>query len=146
MKKVGWSGSGRLINARRGERKKLCLFCRLKKIWYHLPDIQKLASATSECVQYHEEWQYLHVLNLSRATLKRKKLVSLVIIGTDSYRVSKKPNSYFLHRVERYWIITIDYKIIQIVRALWLAIKPFYMSVCKHGFRSSIISYFIKEM
>ena len=25
------------------------------------------------------------------------------------------------------------YKIIQIVRALWLAIKPFYMSVCKHG-------------
>ena len=33
------------------------------------------------------------------------------------------------------------YKIIQIVRALWLAIKPFYMSVCKHGFRSSFISY-----
>ena len=30
------------------------------------------------------------------------------------------------------------YKIIQIVRALWLAIKPFYMSVCKHGFRSSL--------
>ena len=29
---------------------------------------------------------------------------------------------------------------------LWLAIKPFYMSVCKHGFRSSFISYFIKEM
>ena len=28
------------------------------------------------------------------------------------------------------------YKIIQIVRMLWLAIKPFYMSVCKHGFRS----------
>ena len=38
------------------------------------------------------------------------------------------------------------YKIIQIVRALWLAIKPFYMSVYKHGFRSSFISYFIKEM
>ena len=38
------------------------------------------------------------------------------------------------------------YKIIQIVRALWLAIKPFYMSVCKHGFRFSFISYFIKEM
>ena len=38
------------------------------------------------------------------------------------------------------------YKIIQIVRALWLAIKPFYMSVCKHGFRSSFISCFIKEM
>ena len=38
------------------------------------------------------------------------------------------------------------YKIIQIVRALWLAIKPFYISVCKHGFRSSFISYFIKEM
>ena len=38
------------------------------------------------------------------------------------------------------------YKIIQIVRALWLAIKPFYMSVCKHGFRSSFISYFIKEI
>ena len=37
------------------------------------------------------------------------------------------------------------YKMIQIVRALWLAIKPFYMSVCKHGFRSSFISYFIKE-
>ena len=33
------------------------------------------------------------------------------------------------------------YKIIQTVRALWLAIKPFYMSVCKHGFRSSFISY-----
>ena len=30
--------------------------------------------------------------------------------------------------------------------ALWLAIKPFYMSVCKHGFRSSFISYFIEEM
>ena len=28
------------------------------------------------------------------------------------------------------------YKIIQIVRALRLAIKPFYMSVCKHGFHS----------
>ena len=27
---------------------------------------------------------------------------------------------------------------------LWLAIKPFYMSVCKHGFRSSFITYFIK--
>ena len=38
------------------------------------------------------------------------------------------------------------YKIIQIVRALWLAIKPFYMSVCKHSFRSSSISYFIKEI
>ena len=38
------------------------------------------------------------------------------------------------------------YKIIQIVRALWLAIKPFYMGVCKHGFRSTFISYFIKEM
>ena len=34
----------------------------------------------------------------------------------------------------------------KIVRALWLAIKPSYMSVCKHGFRSSFISYFIKEM
>ena len=32
------------------------------------------------------------------------------------------------------------------MRALWLAIKPFYMSVCKHGFRSSFIRYFIKEM
>ena len=32
------------------------------------------------------------------------------------------------------------------MRALWLAIKPFYMSVCKHGFRSSFISYFIKQM
>ena len=38
------------------------------------------------------------------------------------------------------------YKIIQILRALWLTIKPFYMSVCTHGFRSSLISYFIKEM
>ena len=38
------------------------------------------------------------------------------------------------------------YKIIQIVCALWLAIKSFYMSVCKHGFHSSFISYFIKEM
>ena len=38
------------------------------------------------------------------------------------------------------------YKIIQIVRALWLAIKPFNMSACKHGFRSSFISYFKKEM
>ena len=28
------------------------------------------------------------------------------------------------------------YKIFQIVRALWLAIKPFYMSVCKHGFHT----------
>ena len=43
------------------------------------------------------------------------------------------------------WVIAI-YKIIQIVRALWLTIKPFYMSVCKHGFRSSFVSYFIKEM
>ena len=33
------------------------------------------------------------------------------------------------------------YKIIQIVHALRLAIKPFYMSVCKHGFCSSFISY-----
>ena len=38
------------------------------------------------------------------------------------------------------------YKIIQIVCTLWLAIKPFYMSLCKHGFRSSFIGYFIKEM
>ena len=28
------------------------------------------------------------------------------------------------------------YKIIQIVCALWLAIKLFYMSVCKHGFHT----------
>ena len=28
------------------------------------------------------------------------------------------------------------YKIIQIVRTLWLAIKPFYMNVCKHGFHT----------
>ena len=42
--------------------------------------------------------------------------------------------------------IECNYKIIQIVHALWLAIKPFYMSVCKHGFCSSFISYFIKEM
>ena len=33
----------------------------------------------------------------------------------------------------------------QIVRALWLAIKPFYMSVGEHGFCSSFISYFIKD-
>ena len=51
----------------------------------------------------------------------------------------------------REWLIakrfsTRIYKIIQIVRALWLAIKPFYMSVYKHGFCSSFISYFIKEM
>ena len=52
----------------------------------------------------------------------------------------------------KYWsrptfLINISFhKIIQIVRALWLAIKPFCMSVCKHGFRSSFISYFIKEM
>ena len=32
--------------------------------------------------------------------------------------------------------VTHFYKIIQIVRALWLAIKPFYMSVCKHGFHT----------
>ena len=38
------------------------------------------------------------------------------------------------------------FKIIQIVRAFRLAIKPFYMSICKHGFCSSFISYFIKEM
>ena len=43
-------------------------------------------------------------------------------------------------------MIKLCYKIIQIVRALWLAIQPFYMSVCKHGFRSYFISYFIKEM
>ena len=30
----------------------------------------------------------------------------------------------------------IFYRIIQIVCALWLAIKPFYMSVCKHGFHT----------
>ena len=41
---------------------------------------------------------------------------------------------------------TLIYKIIQIVRALWLAIKASYMSVCKRDFRSSFISYFIKEM
>ena len=28
------------------------------------------------------------------------------------------------------------YKIIQIVSVLWLAIKPFYVSVCKHGFHT----------
>ena len=40
----------------------------------------------------------------------------------------------------------LHYKIIQIVRALWLAIKPFYMSVCKHGFRSSFISYLLDKL
>ena len=44
----------------------------------------------------------------------------------------------------RQWIrsprsFTWYYKIIQIVGALWLAIKTFYTSVCKHGFRSSFI-------
>ena len=43
-------------------------------------------------------------------------------------------------------IFNMFYKIIQIVCALWLAIKPFYMSVCKHAFHSSFISYFIKEI
>ena len=42
--------------------------------------------------------------------------------------------------------IECNYKLIQIVHVLWLAIKPFYISVCKHGFRSSFIGYFIKEM
>ena len=36
------------------------------------------------------------------------------------------------------------YKIIQIVRALWLVIKLFYMGVCKHGFRSSFISFLFR--
>ena len=36
------------------------------------------------------------------------------------------------------------YKIIQIVRALWLAIEPFYMSVFKHGVCCSFISLFYK--
>ena len=30
----------------------------------------------------------------------------------------------------------IFYGIIQIVHGLWLAIKPFYMRVCKHGFHT----------
>ena len=50
-----------------------------------------------------------------------------------------KCNTYFIKD-------TSFYKINQIVHALWLAMKPFYMSICKHGFRSSFISYFIKEM
>ena len=41
---------------------------------------------------------------------------------------------------------TLIYKIIQIVRALWSAKKASYMSVCKRGFRSPFVSYFIKEM
>ena len=63
-----------------------------------------------------------------------------------------------LYSIRSYWITwraqnlslwkfnIIYYKIIQIVCAPWLAIKPLYMSVCKHGFHSSFISYFIKEM
>ena len=61
--------------------------------------------------------------------------------------------SSFLNTIYYFWstikgsgLLKEFYKIIQIVRALWLAIKPFYMSVCKHDFRSSFISYFIKEM
>ena len=61
----------------------------------------------------------------------------------DSYRDSFLIPLQYIEWIE--WI-KIYYKIIQMVRALWLAIKPFYMSVCKHGFRSSFISYFIKEM
>ena len=51
-----------------------------------------------------------------------------------------------LHQNWELFLFNILYKIIQIVHTLWLAIKPFYMSVCKHGFHSSFISYFLKEM
>ena len=50
-----------------------------------------------------------------------------------------------LPNVRKNIFMMLFYKIIQIVHALWLAIKQFYMSVCKHGFRSSFISYFIKD-
>ena len=50
-------------------------------------------------------------------------------------------NDYIVHKFDN-----LNYKIIQIVHALWLAIKPFCMSLCKHGFRSSFISYFMKEI
>ena len=62
----------------------------------------------------------------------------------NRHTVNNKPQINSHAKIEI--AIECNYKLIQIVHALWLAIKPFYMSVCKHGFRSSFISYFIKEM
>ena len=77
------------------------------------------------------------------------KSITIFIVKVQSTTAETKKNI-----VKCYWIYKMFedrcqipfYKIIQIVRVLWLAIKPFYMSVCKHGFCSSFISYFIKEM
>ena len=50
--------------------------------------------------------------------------------------MTKKKLEVFLKKNDSKECKITIYKIIQIVHALWLAIKPFYMSKCKHGFHT----------
>ena len=50
--------------------------------------------------------------------------------------MTKKKLEVFLKKNDSKECKITIYKIIQIVHALWLAIKPFYMSICKHGFHT----------
>ena len=54
------------------------------------------------------------------------------------FRLNTLPVLVQMVMMDRFTALRKHYKIIQIVRALWLAKKPFYMSVCKHGFRSFV--------
>ena len=119
--------------------------CERKIRFTHAIAINKRVNSHNFKMKNVNYWQLIS-LPLTYWGLEQFVTIWFLLIR-ERLRDKKKKNAVSYIYIYMYVCIYIYiYKIIQIVSALWLAIKPFYMSVCKHGFLSSFFSYFIKEM
>ena len=82
------------------------------------------------------------ILNSLPLLTPKFKILPVLSLSLHKWKLScyDKPFIFHVYNVV-VSLFKFFYKIIQIVCALWLAIKPFYMSVCKHSFCSSFINW-----
>ena len=82
------------------------------------------------------------ILNSLPLLTPKFKILPVLSLSLHKWKLSSydKPFIFHVYNVV-VSLFKFFYKIIQIVCTLWLAIKPFYMSICKHSFRSSFISW-----
>ena len=82
------------------------------------------------------------ILNSLPLLTPKFKILPVLSLSLHKWKLScyDKPFIFHVYNVV-VSLFKFIYKIIQIVCTLWLAIKPFYMSVCKHSFCSSFINW-----
>ena len=82
------------------------------------------------------------ILNSLPLLTPKFKILPVLSLSLHKWKLSSydKPFIFHVYNVV-VSLFKFFYKIIQIVCVLWLAIKPFYMCVCKHSFHFSFISW-----